>query len=82
MTLLSAFGGGLFIIPIGLFLAAVYSFYRGYKQSKSGSLYNPGDGSSVDSNINVPFWKCTGTVFGYIFLAAAAASAYLMWLDK
>lgn len=82
MTLLSAFGGGLFIIPIGLFLAAVYSFYRGVKQSKSGSLEDGGGGSSVESKKNVSFWVCTATVFGYIFLAAAIASAYLMWLDK
>lgn len=82
MTLLSAFGGGLFIIPIGLFLAAVYSFYRGVKQSKSGSLEDGGGGSSVESNTNVPFWKCTGTVFGYIFLAFAIGSAIKMWLDK
>lgn len=77
MTILSAFAGGLWIIPLGLLLAALYSFYRGYKQSKSGSLSGL---AAVSSDENVPFWKCGATVFGYILLAAAIG-AYI-WMKQ
>jgi len=75
MTLLSAFSGGLFIIPSGLFLLAFVSFYKGYKQSKSGSLEEGAtSGSTRESNINVPFWKCTATIYGYILTIVAIAA--------
>lgn len=82
MTLLSAFGGGLFVIPVGLFLAALYSFYRGYKQSKGGSLEDSGGGGTRESDINISFWKCPATVFGYIFLAASIIVALVMHSDR
>lgn len=63
---MNAFGGGLWFIPLVVFLGALYSYYRGYKQSKSGSLEDGGGGSSVDSSVNVPFWKCPATIYGYI----------------
>lgn len=71
---LSAFSGGLWIIPVLLFIALVVSFYRGYLQSKSGSLQEgPTSGSTVESNINIPFWKCTATKFGIGFTLALIA---------
>jgi hypothetical protein len=82
MKLLSAFGGGLFLIPLGLLLGALYSFYRGYKQSKSGSLEDSGGGGTRESDINIPFWRCPATIYGYAFLIAAVASALMMWSDR
>jgi hypothetical protein len=80
-TLLSVFGGGLWFIPLALTVSALYSFYRGYKQSKSGSLESIG-GRPTPSNTNVPFWKCPATIFGYIFTLATIAVIILMYQDK
>jgi hypothetical protein len=74
--------GGLWIIPLATFLGALYSFYRGYKQSKSGSLEDGGGGSSVESNINVPFWKTTATVYGYILTVFTFVILLIMYNDK
>lgn len=82
MKLLSAFGGGLWFIPLALTLAALYSFYRGYRQSKSGSLEDSGGGGTRESDINVPFYKCPATIYGYILTAAAIAVYFLMQADK
>lgn len=73
------FGGGLWFIPAALILAALYSFYRGYKQSKSGSVYGQ---NSFESDENVSFWKCPATIFGYIFTAALVISYFVMLSDK
>lgn len=83
MQILSAFGGGLWIIPIGLFLAACWSAYRGYRSSKSGSHYqDQATGKWVDTPGNIPFVKTGGGLFSIIFLAAAVISALLMWADR
>jgi hypothetical protein len=79
MKLLSFLGGGLWFIPLALFLGAVYSFYKGYKQSKSGSVSGL---NSLPSDINVPFWKCPGTVYGYILTACTIVVLLLMYSDK
>jgi len=75
---LSFLGGGLWFIPLATLLGALYSYYRGFKQSKSGSV----DHNNVESDINVPFWKCTGTVYGYILTAATIGIYFLMLADK
>lgn len=82
MNLLSVFGGGLWIIPIGLFLGAAYSAYRGYRSSKSGSTYQNPDGTTSSSNINVPFYKTGGGVFSIILTLALIAVIILMVNDK
>lgn len=83
MYLLSALGGGLWIIPLGLFLASMYSFYRGLQQWKSGSAGYEGfpvkwttDGKRVN------FFTIGATVFGLIFLACAIGSFVWMQLEK
>lgn len=45
------------IIPIGLFLLACWSTYRGIKASKSGSQAPDKYGRLVDTAGNVPFYK-------------------------
>lgn len=85
MYLLSALGGGLFIIPLGLFLASLWSFYRGYKQWKSGSGgYKKVGGVErwVESDDRVSYLSVGATVFGIILLACAIGSFIWMQLEK
>lgn len=83
MYLLSALGGGLFIIPLGLFLASLWSFYRGYTQWKSGSGGYEGNPSKwVESDERVPYFSVGATVFGIILLACSIGSFVWMQLEK
>lgn len=78
MNLLSAFGGGLWIIPVGLFLAAAWSAYRGYKSSKSNSTtqFTKGDTG------NVPFHKTSGGVMSIILTVIAIIVTIWMYNDR
>jgi len=86
MTLLSAFGGGLFIIPVGLFLAGLWSFYRGFIQWKSGSGWWGTDERGVskwfESDDKIPYWSVGANVFGVLFIAFSIGAAVWMWLEK
>jgi hypothetical protein len=82
MYLLSALGGGLFLIPLGLLIASIYSFYRGVKQWKSGSTWTTDDGVQHTSKERVGFFTVGATVFGFILLAAAIGSFIWMQLEK
>jgi len=56
MNLLSAFGGGLFIIPL-LFLTGIVVFtISGIRSSKSGSKQQTQKGT-IYSDKNIPFYK-------------------------
>ena len=81
MTLLSAFGGGLWIIPLLLILASAWSAYRGYRSSKSNSTTQTRSGT-IDNTGNVSFLKTSGGVFSLIFLAAAIIVTILMINDR
>lgn len=75
--------GGLWIIPLLILGAAVFSFIRGYNQSRKGSLEEgEASGSTRESDINVPFWKCTATIYGYIFTVALIVALIVMYNDK
>ena len=83
MTLLSALGGGLFIIPLVLLLTSLWSFYRGYKQWKSGSGGYVGNPPRwVDNDEKVPYFSVGATIFGIILLAAAIGSFIWMQIEK
>jgi hypothetical protein len=86
MYLLSALGGGLWIIPLVLLLGSLWSFYRGYTQWKSGSggwVTQPnGTKKWVESDEKVNFWSIGATVFGIILLLAAIGSFVWMQLEK
>lgn len=69
----------LLILKVGLPLAALVSYYQGYRQSKSGSLEGL---ASLGSKENVPFWKCGGTVFGYIFTAGTIGFYIWQYFEK
>jgi hypothetical protein len=83
---MSAFAGGLWIIPVGLFLAAIWSFYRGIKQYQSGSGGYVNDKNGVprwvESDEKVGFFTIGAVWFGIIFLAASIGSAIWMYLEK
>ena len=86
MTLLSASGGGLWIIPLGLFLASVWSFYRGYTQWKSGSKWwgkdERGVAKQFTSDEKVAYFSVGATIFGIGLLLAAIGSFIWMHLEK
>ena len=82
MQLLSALGGGLWIIPVGLFLASLWSFYRGYQSSKSNSTTDRGAMGVEDNTGNVPIWKTSGFLFGCILLACSICSFLWMQSEK
>lgn len=77
MTLLSIWADGLWLIPVLLFGAAIYSGYRAYKGSKSGSYVGR---NSESSSINVPFYKTTAFKFGVAFLVAAIV--VVIWVSR
>ncbi len=80
---MSAFAGGLWIIPVGLFLAAIWSFYRGFKQYQSGSGgYQGNPPKWVESDEKVPLFSIGAIWFGIIFLACAISSVLWMYLEK
>lgn len=66
MNLLSAFAGGLWIIPVGLLAAAAFSAYRGYKTS-------PVQGG---------YFKTGGGWFSLILGLAAIGSAIWMYSER
>lgn len=82
MTLISALGGGLFIIPLGFFIASVWSVYRAYIQWKSGSGGWEKDPRGVDvwveSDKKVPFFSIGATWFAIGFLVFSIGS--LIWM--
>lgn len=70
MTLLSAFGGGLWIIPLGLLLAAAWSFYRSYLSHNSNSTRSDRDKGIIDNTGNVPYTQIGSFWFGVILVVA------------
>jgi len=68
MYLLSTFGGGLFIIPLGFLLGAIVCFYLGYQATEDKTIKKV-----VSSG---------GGVFGVLLLLFAIGSAFWMWLEK
>lgn len=73
MTILSAFGGGLWIIPIILFLAAVWSTIRGIRFSQSGAQ---------DGGPKIPFYKIGAGVFAIVLWLALIGVIILMLNDR
>ena len=69
-------------IPICFLLAALYSFYKGYKQWTSGSVLTkvPKDGGPVtreESKKRVGWFTVGANIFGLILLGLAIGS-YIM----
>lgn len=72
MNLLSAFGGGLWIIPVVLGIAAIYSAMRAINSMKSGST----------SGAKVKWFDTGGGWFSVILAAACIGSIIWMINDK
>lgn len=86
MTLLSVFGGGLFIIPLACFLGSTYCFYKGNKQWKSGSTWNEDTGIGPlikhDSDERVRFLSIPAVKLGIALLILGIIISILMISDK
>lgn len=73
----------IYLIPIAFFLAAVYSFYKGYKQWTSGTIIThvPRDGGPVtrtESDKRMSWFSIGANIFGLIFLALSIGSLIVM----
>lgn len=73
--------GGLWIIPLGLLLAAAWSGYRAIRAIKSGGTRQLPDGTWVDAG-NVGWFETGGGWFCAGFLAAAIVSFLLMRKER
>lgn len=82
MNLLSAFGGGLWIIPLLLLFGVVYNVFRYIKQRNSGSYYRDINGVKHPSDKPAPFFNHASVVFGLMFLAAFVGVVIWMINDK
>jgi hypothetical protein len=83
MYLLSALGGGLWIIPTILFLGSAYSFYRAYIQWKSGSAGYTGPNETwQESDERVNFFSIGATIFGITLLLATIGSIIIMYSER
>lgn len=83
MTLLNIFhSGGLWIIPFILYLASLWSFYRGYLSSKSNSTTQVDTGTPnahvEDNTGNVPFTKTPQFKYGVALFVIA--TIVLIWI--
>lgn len=82
MTILSVFGGGLFLIPLVLFLGFCYCVYRYLKQRKSGSYYTDIKGVKHYHDKPAPFFNHASVWFGLILLAGLILTLIFMYGDK
>lgn len=87
MNLLSVFGGGLFIIPLILLGASVFSFYKAVKQRNSGMrgrVVNPqtGEWEWKESKEKLSFTEIGAFWFGVGFGVAFIVSVVMMISDK
>lgn len=82
LQLLSAFGGGLIIIPVGLFLASVWSFYRAYRAHNSNSTQQVKGGKTIDNTGNVPYTQIGAFWFGVVLLVCSIGSAIWMYSER
>lgn len=87
MHLLSALGGGLWLIPVGFLIASVISFYKGYKQWTSGTITRNvprygGPVTETESKKRMSWFSIGANIFGLIFLGLAIGSFLLMNADK
>lgn len=87
MYLLSVFGGGLFLIPLGFLIASIVSFYKGYKQWTSGTTITNtprygGEVTTTDTKERMSWFSIGANWFGIIFLACSIVSFLVMQSDK
>lgn len=81
ITLLSALGGGLFLIPLLTLAGAVVFGYQAYKASKSGSTITDQFGTK-ESDENVPLWNIGQFWFSVALVVATIVITIMMIGDK
>lgn len=81
MTLLSVFGGGLWIIILIGVIGTSIAAYFGLRSSRSGSQQQT-PGGQVYSDKNIPFYKTGGGVFAIILFIATIVAVIVMINDK
>lgn len=74
-------------IPIGFLLAALWSFYRGYKQWSSGTTtttMDPRGGpvTRTDSDKRMSWFSIGANIFGLILLAMAIGSFIVVQSER
>lgn len=76
----------MWVIPALALILSIYSFFRAYKQWKSGSTWDEvdqfGKRTIRESKEKVKFLSIGATRFGIVLLLAAIAIWYLMQQDK
>lgn len=77
MNILSAFGGGLWVIPLLTLISTAYFGYKGYKASRSGHTQQTRSGT-VSGSENVPFNK-TGWHWGF-WLSLLVTIGIVIWM--
>ena len=81
-NLLAWFGSGPDFIPLALFGLALWTLYRCYLASKSGSKKSGWLGQSIPEDVNVPIYKVQQFVFVLILVAGAIGAIIIMNAEK
>ena len=66
MTLLSVFGGGLWIIPSAILLGSLFSFYKAWRNRNSGWEQQKPDGSIISGPEKLPYTEVPAFYFSVI----------------
>lgn len=82
MTLLSIFGGGLFIIPLLTLGGAIWFGYVAYKAHNSNSTKSDREKGIIDNTGNVPYWQIGQAWFSAILFLATIVIVAAMISDK
>jgi hypothetical protein len=77
----------LLLLPIGIFIISLFSFYKGNKEWKSGTTIttmdrNGGPITRTDSSKRMNWFSIGANIFGLIFLAIAIVTFILIHSDK
>lgn len=81
MNLLSAFGGGLIIIPLLTFIGAIICGVLGLKASKSNSTTQT-PGGTIDNTGNVAWYKTGYGVFSIILTVVTGVIVIWMYNER
>jgi len=82
MNLLTAFGEGLFIVPLLPFIGFCIFMYQAYKASKSNSTTDMGTHGIKDNTGNVPIYKTGYFVLAIGCLLGAIGATIWILLEK
>ena len=81
MKLLSALGGGLWLIPLVLFIAGIYSAYKAYKQRESGFTQQTLKGN-ITGKEKVPYIKIGAFWYAVVLISVSVVVFLIMQNEK